>query len=41
MTKQYERIVNLETGETTDRELTKAEISELSETIPEHAKSQS
>jgi hypothetical protein len=29
MTKQYERTVNLETGETTDRELTEAEIAEL------------
>jgi hypothetical protein len=29
MTKQYERIFNVETGETTDRELTQAEIAAL------------
>jgi hypothetical protein len=29
MTKQIERIINLETGETTERELTQAEIAEL------------
>jgi hypothetical protein len=38
MEKQYERIINLETGETTERELTQAEIAALADAIPEHAK---
>jgi hypothetical protein len=32
MTKQYERIVDVTTGETTERELTQAEINELANT---------
>jgi hypothetical protein len=32
MTKQIERIINLETGETTERELTQAEITDLANT---------
>lgn len=38
MTKQFERIFNLETGEITERELTQAEIAALADVIPEHAK---
>jgi hypothetical protein len=38
MAKQYERAVDIQTGETIDRELTSAEIAALSNAIPEHAK---
>ena len=37
---QIERTFNLATGETTERELTQAEIDNLADAIPEHAKTE-
>ena len=38
MTKQIERIYDVITGKTIERELTEIEIAALADTIPEHAK---
>ena len=38
MTKQIERLIDANTGEVTERELTQAEIDALANAIPDHAK---